>query len=591
MALHILCVIIIFIALAIICDDFFVPSLEAISEKLDLSEDVAGATFMAAGSSAPELFTSVAGVTADSDVGVGTIVGSAVFNLLVIIALTAALTTQTLQLDWRPLIRDSICYALSIAVFVLFAWDAKFEFYESVILLSLYFMYILLMKYNSNLMEYLEGWGNKVGRVSPEVVDIPTTVETVIEINEKEQTNEPPEDNHNKDATPPQGRLPPLQPLKVGFEGTKSTHSIGSAGHGTLPHFSHSHKGEIARSFIRPRSARRLDIVAQVEKVTTNSEPLIPSLFENNLLDDEKMRRKSSVGGHSAYPQEMVKVKSIAAGHIHREMRRLSAQHEKIHHDDSKENDGDVGESSAHGEEEADSKMRIVPCLPAVNANFPEKGEGGGCLAGIRYIVDWILFIVSFPFLCMFTWTIPSCSEAHNRKYFLVSFLASIVWIAILSFGMVTLVGRVGCILNIDKFTMGLVVVAIGTSIPDALSSIIVARDGFGDMAVSNAIGSNVFDIDLGIGLPFVIKSLIDDLGPIRLLSDADQKLYDNDEMTLVPHVKFGFILLIVLLICLGVFGAVKFRLSRTVGISFFLMYILFVSYAYIQDLLCDHDC
>jgi len=30
---------------------------------------------MAAGSSAPELFTSVAGVTVDSDVGVGTIVG------------------------------------------------------------------------------------------------------------------------------------------------------------------------------------------------------------------------------------------------------------------------------------------------------------------------------------------------------------------------------------------------------------------------------------------------------------------------------------------------------------------------------------
>ena len=63
------------VAIAIICDDFFVPSLEAISEKLDLSEDVAGATFMAAGSSAPELFTSVAGVGVDSDVGVGTIVG------------------------------------------------------------------------------------------------------------------------------------------------------------------------------------------------------------------------------------------------------------------------------------------------------------------------------------------------------------------------------------------------------------------------------------------------------------------------------------------------------------------------------------
>lgn len=43
----------------------------------------------------------------------------------------------------------------------------------------------------------------------------------------------------------------------------------------------------------------------------------------------------------------------------------------------------------------------------------------------------------------------------------------------------------------------------------DALSSILVARDGFGDMAVSNAIGSNVFDINLGLGLPFLIRTLI----------------------------------------------------------------------------------
>lgn len=60
------------------------PSLEAISEKLNLSEDVAGATFMAAGSSAPELFTSVAGVSANSDVGVGTIVGYEKHNLITI---------------------------------------------------------------------------------------------------------------------------------------------------------------------------------------------------------------------------------------------------------------------------------------------------------------------------------------------------------------------------------------------------------------------------------------------------------------------------------------------------------------------------
>uniref|UniRef100_A0A1I8II07 Na_Ca_ex domain-containing protein n=1 Tax=Macrostomum lignano TaxID=282301 RepID=A0A1I8II07_9PLAT len=72
--LYVFVTIITFIAMAIVCDDFFVPSLEVISEKLNLSEDVAGATFMAAGSSAPpELFSSLAAVSFDSDAGVGTI--------------------------------------------------------------------------------------------------------------------------------------------------------------------------------------------------------------------------------------------------------------------------------------------------------------------------------------------------------------------------------------------------------------------------------------------------------------------------------------------------------------------------------------
>uniref|UniRef100_A0A668AZL4 Sodium/calcium exchanger membrane region domain-containing protein n=1 Tax=Myripristis murdjan TaxID=586833 RepID=A0A668AZL4_9TELE len=84
-----------FYALAIVCDDYFVPSLEKISENLQLSEDVAGATFMAAGSSAPELFTSLIGVfVTKGDVGVGTIVGSAVFNILVIIGLSGIFAGQ-----------------------------------------------------------------------------------------------------------------------------------------------------------------------------------------------------------------------------------------------------------------------------------------------------------------------------------------------------------------------------------------------------------------------------------------------------------------------------------------------------------------
>lgn len=52
---------------------------------LHLAEDVAGATFMAIASSSPELFiNSVGTFITEGDLGVGTVVGSAVFNILAV---------------------------------------------------------------------------------------------------------------------------------------------------------------------------------------------------------------------------------------------------------------------------------------------------------------------------------------------------------------------------------------------------------------------------------------------------------------------------------------------------------------------------
>ena len=53
---------------------------------------------MAAGGSAPELFTSIIGVfISKSDVGIGTIVGSAVFNILFVIAACAFAAKEALR--------------------------------------------------------------------------------------------------------------------------------------------------------------------------------------------------------------------------------------------------------------------------------------------------------------------------------------------------------------------------------------------------------------------------------------------------------------------------------------------------------------
>ena len=151
-----------FWGLAIVCDDYFVASLEEISEALGLSPDVAGATFMAAGSSAPELFTSLMGVFAvKNDVGVGTIVGSAVFNLCCIIGGTAMFTPGVLKIDWKPITRDSIFYGISIAAMIYVLADGTVTTKEAASLMGFYVLYVLVMWKNQSMMEAIDSCTGK----------------------------------------------------------------------------------------------------------------------------------------------------------------------------------------------------------------------------------------------------------------------------------------------------------------------------------------------------------------------------------------------------------------------------------------------
>ena len=79
----------------------------------------------------------------------------------------------------------------------------------------------------------------------------------------------------------------------------------------------------------------------------------------------------------------------------------------------------------------------------------------------------------------------------------------------VLVFLMISWAEKAGCMLGISETLMGLTVCAIGTSGPDAIASLIVAKEGNGVMAVSNAFGSNVFDILFGLGFPFLLETLI----------------------------------------------------------------------------------
>lgn len=389
---HLLVCLHIFCALTVVCDDYFVASLNRITKCLGLKPDVAGATFMAVGSSAPTLFISIISTFfTEGDIGLGTIVGSTIFNTLFIIALCGIGAGLTMRLRWYPLFRDSTMYVISVIILMISIYDRKVHWYESAAFFISYSVYIIVMYFNSN----IEEWSMKLkDRI------IKPNAEADSEVDEKGQDTE-------------------------------------------------------------------------------------AETLENNSSHEEENRFKTPKGFFS----------------------------------------------------------RIV----------------------------WIF---TLPSILLFYITIPDCRKKEWRKFYLVTFTVSAFWMGGLSYILVWMVSLVGFTYNIPECVMGMTFLAAGSSLPDAIASLVVAKQGSGDMAVSNCIGSNVFDM-LCLGIPWMIKTTI--------ITPSSVVYIQSENIFFTSGILIASIICTVLLIALN-----KWRLDEKLGVIFLVMYLIFLGIAtFIEVLPC----
>jgi len=133
--------------LAIITDEYFIVSLDQISRRFNIPGNVAGASLMAMGSSAPELFIALMALLiaggSHSDVGIGTIVGSAIFNILVITGASAL--SHPVAVTWRVVVRDVVMYTFSLALLIAAFSDGQITLWEAALFLVLYAVYIVVL--------------------------------------------------------------------------------------------------------------------------------------------------------------------------------------------------------------------------------------------------------------------------------------------------------------------------------------------------------------------------------------------------------------------------------------------------------------
>ena len=150
MGVAILCLIVIALAvylLSVLTEEFFIPSLDSFSHRFHLPSNVAGASLMAMGSSAPELSIALLSLFkaggAHSDVGIGTIVGSAVFNILVITGVSAIV--KPARVSWRVVVRDVVMYVASIGLLLATFADGVITLLEALAFLVLYGVYLFIL--------------------------------------------------------------------------------------------------------------------------------------------------------------------------------------------------------------------------------------------------------------------------------------------------------------------------------------------------------------------------------------------------------------------------------------------------------------
>lgn len=152
-----------FYLMAKIVDDYFISSLDKMARRLDMSSDAAGATLMAMGSSAPELFIAIISLIKgflqpgeeNETIGVGTIVGSAIFNVLVIVG--AAAVAKASRLTWKPVLRDLLFYSVSIAALLWAFGDFQISLAETIVFVSIYIGYVIAVINWKNWVPHEEG--------------------------------------------------------------------------------------------------------------------------------------------------------------------------------------------------------------------------------------------------------------------------------------------------------------------------------------------------------------------------------------------------------------------------------------------------
>lgn len=131
--------------------------------------------------------------------------------------------------------------------------------------------------------------------------------------------------------------------------------------------------------------------------------------------------------------------------------------------------------------------------------------------------------------------------------------LAAVIWGGNL---VVNHASHIATMLGLSQSFIGLTIVAVGTSLPELVTSIVATKKGDSGLALGNAVGSNIFNILFILGMSAAISPL-----------------------TIVSKSIIDGIVMIGMSLILMIIGFVNGKMSRKAGIICIIIYLLYLGY------------
>lgn len=450
-----------------VCDAYFVPAINVFVSTMRKSkskflqrwgeEAVAGATICALGCNGPELFTNLISLYTASDAGIGVVVGSEIFNLLIIVgAATICAPVLPLELERVPFTRDCIFYGLSICLLYMFLQDKQIESWEALSLLAAAVVYVMAVYFTTDVVNCI--WKQ------PKPIEGPSA----------------------ESLLPKEPKKGKMHGITVGVE--QILHSRMADGHnaGAKTTFTTTGTQEGFEPEGPSKAAMRGSIGIQMPD--KKHEPM--TLYKN-LVEVEKMEHDRQL--RLEFETTFMHVTLLVSVESQEDFNNLLKRIQEKNADSIKafnrpfihEYDPTVKGAIAHFRHTLSSDPKLSNKLFAI----PE------------FLIDFLLKGTLFA---------VDVKDKSKERRWPLCFAGAMFWLAVFSYLMLEVAVQIHKnIPGLPNSFLGITVCAIGTSFPNAVASVLMAQQNQPAAAIANALGSNVQNVFLAMALPWVIFTCI----------------------------------------------------------------------------------